>query len=46
MCGRYIAVFKPHRFAGGDLQLLGGQANRALDLQLLVLGTVDKVIAD
>ncbi len=32
--------------AGGDAQDLGGDANRALDLQTLLLGALDKVSAD
>jgi hypothetical protein len=32
--------------AGGDLQVLGGQADGALDAELLVLGTVDELLAD
>ena len=31
---------------GGDLQVLGGQADGALDAELLVLGTVDELLAD
>lgn len=31
--------------AGGDLQVLGGQADRTLDAELLVLGTVDELLA-
>jgi hypothetical protein len=31
--------------AGGDLQVLGGQADGALDAELLVLGTVDELLA-
>ena len=33
-------------FAGGDTEGLGGDAHGALDLQLLVLGTGDQVVAD
>lgn len=32
--------------AGGDLQVLGGQADGALDTELLVLRTVDELLAD
>ena len=32
--------------AGGDLQVLGGQTNGALNAELLVLGTVDELLAD
>jgi hypothetical protein len=32
--------------AGGDLQVLGGQTDGALDAELLVLGTVDELLAD
>ena len=31
--------------AGGDLQLLGGQADGALDAQVLALGAVDQLLA-
>lgn len=31
--------------SGGDLQVLGGQADGALDTELLVLGTVDELLA-
>jgi hypothetical protein len=31
--------------AGGDLQVLGGQTDGALDAELLVLGTVDELLA-
>ena len=31
---------------GGDLEDLGGETDRALDAQLLVLGTVDQVSGD
>jgi hypothetical protein len=34
------------RLARGDLQLLGGQADRALDAQVLGLGAVDQLLAD
>jgi hypothetical protein len=30
---------------GGDLQVLGGQTDGALDAELLVLGTVDELLA-
>jgi len=33
------------RLTGGDLQDLGGQADGALDAELLVLGTVDELLA-
>jgi hypothetical protein len=33
------------RLAGGDLQVLGGQADGALDAELLVLGAVDELLA-
>lgn len=32
--------------AGGDLEVLGGQADGTLDAELLVLGTVDELLAD
>ena len=31
---------------GGDLELLGGETNRALDAELLGLGAVDELLAD
>jgi hypothetical protein len=33
-------------FAGGDLQVLGGEADGALDTEILVLGAVDELLAD
>ena len=35
-----------HRLAGGDLEDLGGEADRALDTELLVLGAVDQIRRD
>ena len=35
-----------HRLAGGDLEDLGGETDGALDAELLVLGTVDELLAD
>ena len=35
-----------HRLAGRDLKDLGGEADGALDTELLVLGTVDEVRRD
>ena len=32
--------------AGGDLQVLGGKADRALDAEVLGLGAVDELLAD
>lgn len=34
------------RLAGGDAKDLGGQADGTLDLELLVLGTLDQISAD
>lgn len=34
------------RLAGCDLEVLGGQADRALDAELLGLGAVDELLAD
>lgn len=41
-----LGTLTARRLAGGDGQDLGGQANGALDAELLVLGTRDKVGAD
>ena len=35
-----------HSLTGGDLEDLGGETNRALDTELLVLSTVDQVARD
>ena len=35
-----------YTLAGGDLQDLRWEADRALDTELLVLGTVDQVVRD
>ena len=35
-----------HSLAGGDLENLGGEADGALDTELLVLSTVDQVRGD
>lgn len=32
-------------FTGGDLQVLGGEADGSLDAEVLVLGTVDELLA-
>jgi len=40
-----VGTLTARGLAGGDLQGLGGHAHWALDLQLLVLGTLDQVIA-
>ena len=37
---------KTHSFTGGDLEDLGWETDRALDAELLVLGTVDEVSGD
>lgn len=37
---------RTHSFAGGNPQDLGREAHRALDTELLVLGTVDEVGRD
>lgn len=34
------------RLAGGDLQHLGGQAHRPLDLEVLVLGPLEQDLTD
>jgi hypothetical protein len=40
-----LGTFTVRSLAGGDLQVLGGQADGALDAELLVLGTVDELLA-
>lgn len=35
-----------YSLTGGDLEDLGGETDRALDTELLVLGTVDEVSRD
>lgn len=35
-----------HRLTSGDLQDLGRETNGALDMELLVLGPVDKIARD
>lgn len=40
-----LGTFTAGCLAGGNLQLLGGQANWALDAQVLALGAVDKLLA-
>ena len=40
-----IHTLTARRLAGGDLEGLGGQADRALDGKVLLLGTVDQVAA-
>ena len=41
-----LGTLTARRLAGGDLQVLGGQADGALDAELLGLGTVDELLAD
>ena len=40
-----LRTLTARRLAGGDLQVLGGQTDGALDAELLVLGTVDELLA-
>ena len=37
---------KIHSFTSGDLQDFGGESNRTLNMQLLVLGAIDEIAAD
>lgn len=39
-------VLSTHSLTGGDLEDLGGKADRALDTELLVLSPVDEVATD
>merc|ERR1719317_750643 len=41
-----LGTFSTRSFTGGDTQGLGWHAHRALNLQLLVLGSADQVSAD
>lgn len=41
-----LGALTARRLAGGDLEVLGGQAHGALDAQVLVLGAVDELLAD
>jgi len=41
-----LGTLTARRLAGGDLQVLGGQADGALNAELLVLGAVDELLAD
>lgn len=41
-----LGTLTARRLAGGDTEDLGGKADRALDLELLVLGALDQVAAD
>lgn len=41
-----LGTFTTGGLTGGDLEDLGGETDGALDDELLVLGTVDKVSAD
>jgi len=41
-----LGTFTARRLAGGDTEDLGGKADWALDLELLVLGALDQVAAD
>lgn len=40
-----LGTLTTRSLAGGDLQLLGRQANGALDAQVLALGAVDQLLA-
>ena len=40
-----VGTLPTRRFSGGDTQHFGGHAHRALDLQVLVLGTVHQISA-
>lgn len=40
-----LGTLTVRRLTGGDLQVLGGQADGALDAELLVLGAVDELLA-
>ena len=42
----HIRLNITHSLTGGDLQNLGGEADGALDAELLVLSTVDQVLRD
>ena len=41
-----LGTLTARSLTGGDLQVLGGQTDGALDAELLVLGTVDELLAD
>ena len=41
-----LGTLTARRLAGGDLEVLGGQADGALDAEVLVLGAVDELLAD
>jgi len=41
-----LAPIVTHGLTGGDLKDLSGETNGTLDTELLVLSTVDQVIAD
>lgn len=41
-----LGTLTARSLAGGDLQVLGGKADRALDTQLLGLGTLNELAAD
>ena len=40
-----LGTLTARSLTGGDLQVLGGQTDGALDAELLVLGTVDELLA-
>ena len=46
VCVPSLGTLTARSLTGGDLQVLGGQADGALDAELLVLGTVDELLAD
>ena len=41
-----LASFTTGGFAGGDLEILSRETDRAFDTQVLVLGTVNKLLAN
>jgi len=41
-----LGALTTRSLTGGDLQNLGGESDGALDSQLLVLGTVDEIVAE
>ena len=46
VCVPSLGTLTARGLTGGDLQVLGGQTDGTLDAELLVLGTVDELLAD
>jgi hypothetical protein len=45
-CVPSLGTLTARSLTGGDLQVLGGKTDGTLDAELLVLGTVDELLAD